>query len=93
LVEHPHIDEKQTCVVNLTAFGPSALEILIYCFTDTKTWASYLAIRQNVLLKIAAIVDAHDAKLAFPTQTLEIQNPMGFDQTRASQQPQRSKYS
>jgi len=69
---HPEIEPAQTLIVNLDAFGPSSVDILIYTFTRTTVWVDYHEIKQDVLLRIAGIVAAHGAEIAFPTRTLHL---------------------
>ena len=73
LKAHPDIDHDQILMVNFNAFGPSSVDFFVYTFTKTTVWVEYHAIKEDVLLKIAAIVAAHDAEIAFPTQTLHLQ--------------------
>lgn len=72
LREHADIDESQTLIVNFNQFGPSSLDIMIYCFTHTRVWIDYHHVKQDVLLKIGQIIARHGAEIAFPTQTLHI---------------------
>ncbi len=74
LQQHPHIDSSQTLMVNFSAFGPSSLDLFVYCFTDTTKGVEYYNIKQDVLLQIMRIVDAHGAEMAFPTTTMHIVN-------------------
>ncbi|MDH3380549.1 MAG: mechanosensitive ion channel family protein, partial [Gammaproteobacteria bacterium] len=67
LQQHPHIDSSRTLMVNFSAFGPSSLALFVYCFTDTTKGVEYYDIKQDVLLQIMRIVDAHGAEMAFPT--------------------------
>ncbi len=72
LLEHPDIDNTKTLMVNFNSFAPSSLDFFIYTFTKTTVWAEYHDIKQDVLLKILNIIDAHGAECAFPTSTLHI---------------------
>ena len=72
LVNHEAIDTGRTLMVNFLSFGPSSLDVMIYTFTKTTVWTEFHAIKQDVLLKIAAIVERHGAQMAFPTRTLHI---------------------
>ncbi len=74
LREHDDIDTRQTLIVNLNKFSPSSLDFFIYTFTKTTNWIRYHEIKQDVLLKVLAIIDKHEAECAFPTSTLHIQN-------------------
>lgn len=73
LQNHPDIDTSQTLIVNFHQFGPSSLDIMIYCFTRTTVWTDYHEIKQDILLRIGEIVARHGAEIAFPTQTLHLQ--------------------
>jgi MscS family membrane protein len=73
LETHKDIDAKQTLMVNFDTFGASSLNFFIYTFTKTVNWARYHEVKQDVLLKIMAIIEKHDAAIAFPTQTLQFE--------------------
>jgi MscS family membrane protein len=69
---HPAIDLSRTLMVNLVEFGPSSLDFFIYTFTKTTVWTEFHAIKQDVLFKVAEIIEGHGAQIAFPTQTLQL---------------------
>lgn len=73
LASHPEIDTSQTLIVNFNTFGPSSLDFFIYTFTKTKEWVHYHEVKQDVLLKVAGIIERHGAQIAFPTHTLHIE--------------------
>ena len=75
LQNHPAIDTEPTLIVNFLHFGESSLDVMIYTFTKTTVWTEFHAVKEDVLLKIAAIVTAHGAEVAFPTQTLHVTPP------------------
>ena len=77
LVSHPEIDSSQTLIVNFNTFGPSSLDFFIYTFTKTIEWVHYHEVKQDVLLKVAEIIDRHGAQIAFPTRTLHIETEAG----------------
>ncbi|MEJ2060810.1 MAG: mechanosensitive ion channel family protein [Gammaproteobacteria bacterium] len=72
LETHPDIDQSQTLMVNFNAFGASSLDFFIYTFTRTTEWKRYHEVKQDVLLKIADIIDRYGAEVAFPTRTLHM---------------------
>ena len=72
---HPDIDAERTLIVNFLHFGPSSLDVMVYTFTKTTAWTEFHAIKEDVLLKIAAVVAGHGAEMAFPTQTLHVLPP------------------
>ncbi|POT55185.1 mechanosensitive ion channel protein MscS [Citrobacter amalonaticus] len=75
LQTHEKIDQQQKLLVYFNGFGDSSLNIMVYCFTRTTVWEEWLAVQQEVYLKIIDIVQAHGADFAFPSQTLYIDNP------------------
>jgi MscS family membrane protein len=78
LVNHSEIDEKQTLMVNFNAFNQSSVDFFIYCMTHTVDWQHYHEIKQDVLLKISEIVLAHNASIAYPTRTLDLESISEF---------------
>lgn len=72
LLDHPAIDNSQTMMVNFNAFSASSLDFFVYCFTHTTVWTEFHEVKQDVLLKIAEIIDSHGAEIAFPTRTLHV---------------------
>lgn len=73
LKAHPEIDTEATLIVNFNQFGPSSLDFFVYTFTRTVEWVHYHEVKQDVLLKIAAIIEAHGAGIAFPTHTVHLE--------------------
>lgn len=74
---HPEIEQQQTMIVNVDAFSASSVDILVYTFTRTTVWVDFHVIKQDVLLKIAAIVEAHGGEIAFPTRTVHLAGEAG----------------
>lgn len=73
LESHEAIDLNRTLMVNFVACGPSSLDFFIYAFTKTTDWATFHNIKQDVLLRVLAIIADHGAEVAFPTRTLLLQ--------------------
>jgi MscS family membrane protein len=78
LVNHPEIDEKLTLMVHLNSFNQSSVDFFIYCMTHTVNWQHYHKVKQDVLLQISEIVQAHGAAIAFPTRTVELESNPGL---------------
>ena len=74
LKAHDAIDSDQTLIVNFDKFGPSALDFFVYTFTKTTDWIEFHKIKQDVLLKIAQIIEDNNAEIAFPTSTVHIES-------------------
>jgi MscS family membrane protein len=69
LREHEGIDQD-FFLVSFTDFGPSSLDILVYCFTKTTAWEEYLKVRQEVNLAIMRALEKMGLSIAFPTRTV-----------------------
>lgn len=74
LKTHADIDSSQTLIVNFNDFSASSVDIFIYTFTRTVNWTQFQAVKEDVYLKIAEVVENNGAEMAFPTQTLHITN-------------------
>jgi len=59
-------------LVNFDGFGPSSLDIFIYCFTKTTQWGEYLTVKERFFLNIAREVHKAGLQFAFPTQTVHL---------------------
>ncbi len=77
---HPAINQE-FMLVNFTDFSPSALDILIYCFTTTTNWEKYLNAREDVCLKVMDIIAELDMEMAFPSHSVYLHQQ---DDTRQS---------
>ncbi|MBN1337639.1 MAG: mechanosensitive ion channel [Deltaproteobacteria bacterium] len=60
-------------LVNFDNFGPSSLDIFLYCFTVTTNWAEYLEVKQDLFLEIMRRIEARGLAFAFPTQTVHLE--------------------
>ena len=72
LQAHDEIASDLTMIVNFNAYGPSSLDFFVYTFTKTTNWVYFHEVKQDVLLKILAIIAEHGADVAFPTSTVHI---------------------
>ena len=80
---HDEIDQEQTLMVHFDTYAASHLEFFVYTFTRTTNWVKYHQVKQDVLIKIMAIVEQHGAEFAFPTQTLHLFNEQQQAETQA----------
>ena len=72
LESNPDIDQTQKAKVYFKSFSASSCDFFIYAFTKTKDWEEFLRIKQDVLLKVAEIIEHHNAEIAYPTTTVFI---------------------
>lgn len=72
LRNHEAIDQTKTMMVNFNKFNASSLDFFIYTFTKTTVWTEFHKIKQEILLKVIAIIHQHGADIAYPTQTIHL---------------------
>ena len=75
LQNHSEIDPRQTLIVNFNSFAPSSLDFFIYTFTKTTNWIHFHKVKQEILLRIAKIIEGEGAEIAFPTSTIHLAQP------------------
>jgi MscS family membrane protein len=68
---------KDYYIVEFTEFGPSSLDILVYCFIDAPDWNAELRTRHVLNLDIMRLAEELDVEFAFPTQTLHVASAPG----------------
>ncbi|MDP2805825.1 MAG: mechanosensitive ion channel family protein [Gallionellaceae bacterium] len=76
LSDHPSIDNAERNSVNFDRFADSSLSILITAFTEPLDVPRFADLKQRVLLQVADIVAQHGAEMAFPTQTVLLENAL-----------------
>ncbi|MBC8493752.1 MAG: mechanosensitive ion channel family protein [Candidatus Thioglobus sp.] len=73
LKTHKDIDQSQALRVYFNYFNASSIDFNIYAFTKTTSKSEYQKIKQAILIEVANIIEQHQAEIAYPTQTLHIQ--------------------
>jgi len=71
-------------LVNFTDFGPSSLDIFVYCFTNTVRWDEYMQVRQEVLLAFMRRIQALGLSFAFPSQSVYVESLPDLSPVRPS---------
>jgi MscS family membrane protein len=59
--------------VRFQQIGKDALELVVFAYTDTRTWPDHLEVAEDLNMKILDIVDSAGTSLALPGQTLYMQ--------------------
>jgi MscS family membrane protein len=83
LNEHPRI-EIGSSRIRVADFAGAAFDLELFAYGKTGDWAELTAIRQDVILKIAEIVEAAGTRLAAPTRLTYLSNDAGVDARSAS---------
>ncbi len=76
---HEEIDPEKTMIVNFNDFADSSVDFFIYCFTKTTQWVKFHQVKQDVMLRIADIIEANHAEIAFPTSTLHLAEAIAIE--------------
>lgn len=69
---HPGIDPEQGRLAAFDQFADSSLNFFLMAFTITTDYEEFIAVKQDILLQVAAIIARHGADIAFPTRTLHM---------------------
>lgn len=59
--------------VRVDSFNDSSIDFMIYCFTHTKNWGEWLAIKEEFAVAVMKIIEAAGTGFAFPSRTLYMQ--------------------
>ena len=83
LNEHPAI-ESGTSRIRVNDFAGAAFELELFAYGKTGDWAEFTAIRQDVILKIAEIVEAAGTRFAAPTRLTYLSSDAGLNAEKAN---------
>jgi MscS family membrane protein len=78
LIRHPRV-APDPARVRFVGYGPSSLDLEIFAFIETRDFSEFLAIQEDLNLRIKEIVEASGSAFAFPSQTLYVERPHGLD--------------
>lgn len=71
---HPHIAHISGEKINITEFASSSVNLQIYIYSMHTETREYLKLQDEVMLKVAEIINACGAECAFPTTTVYLQS-------------------
>jgi MscS family membrane protein len=83
LYQHPKI-ESDTASIRFANFDSSALRLEISSYVLTRDSTEFIAIREDLLLRIMDIVEKSGSGFAFPSQTLYLSRDSGPDKEKAT---------
>lgn len=61
---------KRNVLVYMDQFSNSSIDILVYCFSKSVVWNEWLEVKEDVMYKIAAILEKNNLSFAYPAMTL-----------------------
>ncbi|HHX51819.1 MAG TPA: mechanosensitive ion channel family protein [Clostridia bacterium] len=74
LRNHPGI-HQDTVFVRFDSFGESGLELLMYFFTSTTSWAEFLQVKEDTNFKIMEILEKEGVSIALPSRAIYVEKP------------------
>jgi MscS family membrane protein len=81
LVAHPRVTMAPSRV-RAVGFGEYALSVEIYAYVDTSDWNEFLAVQEDLVLRIMDIIEHAGTAFAFPSRTLYHGRDSGLDTER-----------
>lgn len=66
LAEHPRVADER---VRLVEFGAYSLDLEVFAYVDTRDWAEFLEIREDLYLRFMDAVKEAGTALAIPSST------------------------
>jgi len=83
LYQHPRVDSA-TARVRFVAFGQSSIDVEIFAYVLETVPEAYLAVQEDLLLRIMDLVESSGSGFAFPSQTLYMAKDGALDADRSS---------
>ena len=81
LLEHPLVTDDPARA-RLIGFGDYAVEIEIFAYVATSDWNQFLAVREDIFLRLIEIVEESGTGFAFPSTVNYLARDSGIDQER-----------
>jgi MscS family membrane protein len=82
LNQRPAIDTGSR--IRVANFAGAAFELELWAYVKTSEWAEFTTIREDVILRIAEIVESSGTRFAAPTQLTYLSTDAGFDAKKAN---------
>lgn len=68
------VDKERDIITNLVNFAESSVNIVVLCYTPEVRSLAFHAMRQEVLLECAKIIEKYGAEIAFPVRNIILQH-------------------
>ena len=82
LYGHPMV-ETDSCRVRFVRFAASSLDLEVFAYVLTSEGLTFLAVQEDLLLRIMDVLEASGTTLAFPTSTVRLARESGLDEAKA----------
>jgi len=61
---------KRTILVYMDRFSDSSIDILVYCYSKSVIWNEWLAVKEDVMYKMAEILEKNNLSFAYPAMAI-----------------------
>jgi MscS family membrane protein len=78
LYQHPRVDSA-TARIRFVGFGQSSMDLEIFAYVLETEYESFLAVQEDLLLRIMDLVESSGSGFAFPSQTVYMRKDGGLD--------------
>jgi len=82
LIAHPKITEEPARV-RFVGFGAYSLDLELFAYVDTEDWNEFLAIREDIYLRLMDVVREAGSSFAFPSSVTYFGRDEGLDDEEA----------
>lgn len=84
LLSHPKVHHGAPVRVRFSGFGAYSLDVVVRAFIQTRDWETFLAIKEDLLFRMAEIVDSSGSGFAFPSNTAYLAEDTPPDKDRGA---------
>jgi MscS family membrane protein len=81
LLSHPRVD-PDPARVRFVGFGAYSLDLELFAYVVSADWNDFLAVREDIFLRIMKIIEEAGSGFAFPSQTTYLSRDGGLDTER-----------
>ena len=78
LIKHPKV-ALDPARVRFVGYGDSSLDLEIFAYVETRDFNEFLAVQEDINLRIKETVEACGGSFAFPSRTLYVERSEGLD--------------
>ena len=82
LLAHPKV-APEPARVRLAGLGETSLDLEVFAYVETQNWDEFLAIREDIVLRVLDVVAESGTALAVPAQTVYMTRDRGLDPQRS----------
>jgi MscS family membrane protein len=82
LLAHPKVlpDPQR---VRMVGFGAYSLDLEVFAYVDTQDYNEFLAVREDIFLRMMQVIEESGSGFAFPSSTTYLARDGGLDRTRS----------